>query len=161
MKLINNIDVNTEYCDPFDEKYNYIMRIEHLGRYLWAKDVIKKHNCNNVLDVACANGYGTKILSEVCKNITGIDNKNNYLKYAIENYYAQNINYIFKNIDTEKIDGIFDCIVCFETLEHLKHPEAFIKQLNNNLNQDGILLISIPNDKYELIESPEPSLKNI
>ena len=47
-----------EYCDPFNEKQYYWMRVEHLGRYLYVKNNIKD-GCN-ILDIACANGYGKK-----------------------------------------------------------------------------------------------------
>lgn len=55
------MEINFEYVDPFNEKYDYWMRVEHLARYLWARDILK--NSENVLDVACANGYGTSLIS--------------------------------------------------------------------------------------------------
>lgn len=149
----NNINVNIEYCDPFDETHNYYMRLEHLGRYLWAKDIIEKHNLKNVLDVACASGYGTKILSTACDSITGIDNKEKYLNLAKEKNSVKNINYLLKDVNKENFKNKYDCIVCFETLEHLKNPNEFLTKLYNCLTNNGILLISVPNDKYEIIEN--------
>ena len=40
--------VNFEYVDPFDEEYNYLMRAEHLGRYYFAAENLKKYNRDNV-----------------------------------------------------------------------------------------------------------------
>ena len=132
MDVLFGINVNVEYCDPFDDNNNYYMRLEHLGRYIWAKDIIKKLKCDNVLDVACANGYGTKILSDVCKNITGIDNKKVYIEYAINNYNSDNINYMVMDIDKNEINDKFDAAICFETLEHVKYPEKLLKKIYNS-----------------------------
>lgn len=48
------MEIYFEYVNPFDERYNYFMRAEHLGCYYFASDF------NKVLDVACAEGYGIK-----------------------------------------------------------------------------------------------------
>ena len=35
------MDINFEFVDPFDKKYDYLMRVEHLGRYLFASNILK------------------------------------------------------------------------------------------------------------------------
>ena len=145
------MDVNYEYIDPFDEKYHYLMRVEHLGRYYLATNLLK--NYQNVLDVACANGYGTYILSKYVNIVYGIDRNKEYLELAKEKYNANNIVYKQLDLNSQKIEGTYDGIVCFETLEHLKYPESFIKDLYNLLDNDGILLLSIPNSIYEKFEN--------
>ena len=37
------MEVNYEYINPFDENYNYLMRVEHLGRYYFAADLLKNY----------------------------------------------------------------------------------------------------------------------
>ena len=145
------MDVNYEYIDPFDEKYDYFMRIEHLGRYYFASDILK--NSKKVLDVACADGYGTYILSKTIKKVYGIDCNRDYLEIAKNNYKNDNIEYKCIDLDTSEIDDTYDGIVCFETLEHLKKPEKFLYNLYKILDNDSILLLSIPNSNYEIIEN--------
>ena len=145
------MDVNFEYIDPFDEKYDYLMRIEHLGRYYFATDVLK--NFNTILDVACADGYGTYILSENVSKVIGVDRNEKYLKIANKNYNNRNIEFKCINVDENKVGGIYDGIVCFETLEHLKYPEAFLDNLYEILKPNGTMLLSIPNSNYEIIEN--------
>lgn len=94
------MDVNFEYIDPFDEKYDYLMRIEHLGRYYFATDVLK--NFNTILDVACADGYGTYILSENVSKVIGVDRNEKYLKIANKNYNNRNIEFKCINVDENK-----------------------------------------------------------
>ena len=146
-------DVCVEYCDPFDSSFDYWMRVEHLGRYLWANDILKNKNTKNVLDIACCNGYGTKILSEVVKKITGIDSNKKYIKIANKKNNNSNIRYLTMNIDNDEVNGKYDAIVCFETLEHVKYPDLMLQNLYNALEEDGVLLLSVPNEKYEIIEN--------
>ena len=145
------MNVNFEYIDAFEEKYDYWMRVEHLSRYLFAADILK--DCKSVLDIACANGYGTHLLSNYIKNVTGIDRNNEYLKVAKEKYNSKNIVWKHIDVDEERIKGKYEGIVCFETLEHVKFPENLLKNLFNILNENGILLLSVPNSRYEIIEN--------
>lgn len=147
------MDIDIEYCNPFDDKQDLWMRSEHLARYLWAKNYIHEHKFNTVLDIACANGYGTKILSNVCRTIVGIDNKEKYIEIARKNNMANNIEYILLDVDNNDLYGDYDVIVCFETLEHLKYPNEFLKKIYSCLDKDGVVLLSVPNSKFEIIEN--------
>lgn len=142
--------ISGEYCDPFDERYNYWMRLEHLGRYFYARDNIDKNSI--VLDISCCNGYGTKIISNCCKKIVGIDVNKSYIDIAKQKYNNSNIEYIVKDIDYENIVGTFDYIICFETIEHVIYPNLLLQKLYNALNENGIIFLSVPNSKYEIIE---------
>lgn len=41
--------------------------------------------------------------------------------------------------------GMFDCIVCSHVLEHLTRPWDVLKALRSHLDQDGVLLVALPN----------------
>ncbi len=45
-------------------------------------------------------------------------------------------------------DQYFDVIFCFDVLEHLIDPFEFLCYLKNKLNQDGVLIASIPNIRH-------------
>lgn len=46
-------------------------------------------------------------------------------------------------------DNTFDLVGTFETLEHLKHPEAAIREINRVLKSNGLFLFSVPiHQKY-------------
>lgn len=145
------MEVNFEYVNPFDEKYDYLMRIEHLGRYYFATDLLK--GAQTVLDIACADGYGTKILSQSVSSVVGMDKNETYLSIARSNNNGNNITYQCINVDEESIVGNYNGIVCFETLEHLKYPYLFLKNLYEILDEKGLLILSVPNSKYEVIEN--------
>ncbi len=145
------MEVDFEYIDPYEEKYDYFMRIEHLGRYFFARDILKGYT--SVLDIACADGYGSKLLSSSINKVTGIDRNKDYLDIAKSKYQENNIIYEQKDLDKDEIGGIYDGIVCFETLEHLKYPSLFLNKMYKALDQDGIMILSVPNSTYEILEN--------
>lgn len=147
----DSMNINLEYVDSFDDKYDYWMRVEHLGRYLWACDILKDKE--NVLDIACANGYGTSVLSNSVGKVFGLDRNEEYIKIAKNKYNKENIEYIKFDVDNERIKDKYDAIVCFETLEHVKYPKKLLNNLYQCLNKNGTLLLSVPNSKYEVIEN--------
>lgn len=149
-ELKEDILTSEEFCNPFDDKYNYLMRLEHLGRYFYARDNIDKNS--KVLDIACCIGYGTKIISNYCKQITGIDVNKKYIDIAKQKYNNSNIEYIVQDIDYENIVGTFDYIICFETMEHVRYPNLLLQKLYHALNENGKIFLSVPNSKYEVIE---------
>lgn len=143
-------DFNThEYIDPFDEVFDYWMRVEHLGRYLFARDSIESGS--TILDIACSNGYGTKILSEVGSSVVGADISYDFIKLACNTNAKDNITYKVIDLDNDSIDEKFDYIVCYETLEHVVDPNLALGNLYNALNDDGILFLSVPNKVFEEI----------
>jgi 2-polyprenyl-3-methyl-5-hydroxy-6-metoxy-1,4-benzoquinol methylase len=42
----------------------------------------------------------------------------------------------------------FDCIICFDFLEHLVDPYSLLTLLKTNLAKDGVIITSIPNIRY-------------
>ncbi len=143
-----------EYCDPFDgKKYDYWMKLEHAGRYEFAKNFICENVKNGkVADISCATGYGTKLLANVCEQIDGYDLRKEYLKLA-EKRKIKNAN--FYEIDFNKQllkDKKYDIVVSFETIEHIENTENFIKSLKNIVKKDGYLILSVPNPKYEQLD---------
>jgi SAM-dependent methyltransferase len=91
----------------------------HVPRYEFAKKFIDKND--SVIDIACGTGYGTFMLSEVSKSITGIDLSDNAINYARKNNKGKNIEYCVS--DLCKCDKRADIVVSFETIEHIQGLE--------------------------------------
>ena len=143
------VDFNVEYCDPFDSSSNYWMRLEHLGRYIWATNECLRAKAETVADIACANGYGTLMLSKCADIVYGFDRSSEYIALAPK---RENIEYVLADLDkleTQEYGEKFDIITCFETIEHVKNPERLSKTLYNLLKPRGTLLLSFPNSIYE------------
>jgi len=154
----NTLDI--EYCNPFNEDlHEFWMKIEHFGRYLYASDIAVRNDVEVALDIACANGYGCRELAKVAKKVIGID-KNDEILSQTEQSFLQNgvANIELLACDIEKacisdlISQKVDLITSFETLEHINTPKQVIMEYFKLLKEDGILLISIPNLKYETLD---------
>ena len=127
------------FCGPETNIYK-----EHVARYSFSS---KYTNGKKVLDIACGVGYGCKILSKKgAKNVIGCDISMESINYAKEHYSGEGIKFQVKDIKKlDFLDEEFDCIVSFETLEHVKDQEVAITELKRVLKKGGILIISTPN----------------
>ncbi len=122
-----------------------IMYAEHMTRYIAAQDLSKG---KVVLDIAAGSGYGTNLLAQKAKKAYGVDVSPDAIKYAKENYGAKNIEFLVG--DAEEIplpDKSVDLVISFETIEHVKNYEKFLKEISRVLKEDGIAIISTPNDE--------------
>ena len=45
-------------------------------------------------------------------------------------------------------DRYFDCVICFDILEHLVDPYSLLTSLKQKLVKDGVIITSIPNIRY-------------
>jgi len=152
--LIATTDV--EFCNPFDAESPYFwMKIEHCGRYLFAKEFAQNNNLLKILDAACANGYGCFLMAEENNMVYGLDISKELLAAAQQqarNYRITNVQFIINNLEKDLLPfgrEEIELVTCFETLEHLINPEFLLNNLYQVLIPEGYLLLSVPNEKYE------------
>ncbi|MEW6295726.1 MAG: methyltransferase domain-containing protein [Candidatus Diapherotrites archaeon] len=106
-------------------------------------DLILSYTKGKILDVGYVCGtLHQQLIKKVRKrNIYGLDTEtkkeNNYYKKG----NAEKMPYANKSFNT---------VVSGELIEHLKHPEKFIKESYRVLKKNGVLIITTPN-KYSLI----------
>jgi len=126
--------------------------IEHLHRYAFAKQFT---NNKIVVDLACGEGYGTYIISENAKQVTGIDISDETIKHAIKRYKKSNLNYIVgEAIKTIIPSNSIDVVISFETIEHHNKHIEMIMEIKRILKKDGVLIISTP-DKNNYSITPK------
>jgi len=117
---------------------------EHITRYEAVADLVKG---KIILDIASGSGYGSYIMGGHAKKVFGVDIDEDSVKYATRNYKRPNIEY--RQGSAEEIpldDDSVEVVVTFETLEHIKDYEKFIKEIKRVLKPGGYALISTPND---------------
>lgn len=115
----------------------------HLVRYRFA---LSWSHHKVILDAACGTGYGTNLLAQSATAVVGIDIEQEAIEYAKERYSQQsNCSFVRGDIcHLPFVDQSFDVVVSFETIEHVKYPEFFIREIRRVLRRGGVLLISTP-----------------
>ena len=111
------------------------IRSDHLQRYLFAARRIPQGS--TVLDLACGCGYGSWMMQNHGLKVTGVDISDEAIAYARANYAGPE--YIQK--DGSGIEGKWDYLVSFETLEHLEKPENILLSV-----QVKHVIASVPNE---------------
>ena len=119
------------------------LRIEYILQQINNKKVKKL----KILDIGCGGGLVSESLSKLGAVVTGIDFVENNIKVAKQHSAELGLKIDYKVADIEKIKlkKNFDVIVAFEVLEHLNDWEKFLNKIKNNLNKNGILIISTIN----------------
>ena len=119
------------------------IRLEHYHRYALAVDFVRN---KTVLDIACGEGYGSYLLAEGAHEVFGVDIDGQSISHAKSNYLKSNLKYLVGSASKIPFDDHkFDCIVSFETIEHLYEQETMVAELRWVLKPDGVLIISSPN----------------
>jgi len=122
------------------------VREDHRARYILAKKYIRDND--KVLDAACGIGYGSTILKEKDCAITALDLHEGALQYAQEYYFDKRVKFKKANIEEDYLGNSYDVVVSFETIEHLRRPEKFLKNIRNSLKNEGKLICSTPNENF-------------
>lgn len=61
-----------EFVDPYDASSgDLFVRTEHLARYLFAAEFIRRRGLRRALDAACGDGYGSRLLAGRAQEVLG------------------------------------------------------------------------------------------
>jgi len=95
-----------------------------------------------LLDVGCADGYLSRLFAERGYSVTAIDAPS-----ARTRELPSGIRFVEADLDRglPHAEQSFDVVVCADVLEHLRNPEAFLRQVRANLAPGGRLITSLPN----------------
>lgn len=140
----------------YKEKFYQISKPEYKQRYLedylwWNFThayIIKKYfneNFFKFLDYGC--GIGLALDAAQCINV--YNREELLITYGIEPCDSMHESLIINNHQVlPGFDGVekFDIIYCYEVLEHVINPEELLIEFYNNLSENGIVVIVVPND---------------
>jgi 2-polyprenyl-3-methyl-5-hydroxy-6-metoxy-1,4-benzoquinol methylase len=150
------MDKHIEFIDPADRaSASLFVRVEHLARYQYAAEFIRKRRLKRVLDAACGNGYGCRAMAAQAVSVTGLDCNAELMEQCLrlnKLQSPQNLDYRLADLNAglpQFAGASFDCAVCFETLEHIEQEENLLLEFNRVLRRGGWLLLSVPKAGYE------------
>lgn len=117
----------------------------HYHRYQFAKDHLSSSDL--VGDFACGTGYGSMILAERCKKVTGVDLNREVVEFIQNRYRKQpKVEFIHSDLLDLQFENSFDKIISFETVEHLSEEniELLFEIYHKALKEGGKIIFSTP-----------------
>ena len=110
--------------------------------------LLNNYNFKTVLDIGSDEGLHSEIFKEYGKIVTSLD----YGKspYALDSNNKQDI-IIADFMQYDFKDKIFDAIWCCHILEHSLNTNLFLEKINSILKDGGILAITVPPLKNEIV----------
>jgi 2-polyprenyl-3-methyl-5-hydroxy-6-metoxy-1,4-benzoquinol methylase len=126
------------------------IEVGHRARYYWALQHINPRAL--VLDAACGNGYGSRILAAGGARVVGVDIADDAIAFAKYHFGGEDIAFSVGRLDDGSTlarigdeYGPFDAVVSLETIEHLEDPHGFLSSAFSLLRPGGRLFCSTPN----------------
>ena len=115
----------------------------HLARYVFAVEYAR---AKRVLDAGSGSGYGSYLLAaHDAAAVLGLDLDPHAVQSATLRFAHPALRYVVGDCETlDQAEGPFDLICQFETIEHLAHPEQFLRAAARRLAPDGLAIISTP-----------------
>lgn len=151
MKALSKIVTDLKGVDPITGFPKHILlgysdvsaQSEHLARYLFARSYAK----GLILDVAAGSGYGSSILAKSESNyVVSADLDTITLSYGKRVFGRENIDAVCCHADSLPFrNASFDAIVSIETIEHLRDPSLFLREVNRVMKPSRLVIISTPN----------------
>jgi len=128
--------------------YPYQPEINHVAFDLVSKVIKDKKEVKNILDVGCGYGLLSKKLKKTFPKLDfyGIEHSKEASRSSqkilkLLQCNIEDIALIKRKLKTQK----FDVIIFSDVLEHLYDPVDIIKSYQSFLNQDGTIVVTVPN----------------
>ena len=135
------IDWTGERCVPWAQDYQVVY--EHYHRYAFVRPFVAG---KRVVDLASGEGYGARLMAEVASWVVGVDIDEPSIRHARATYRHPRLEFRAGSMLELDVFGAqrFDCVVCFEALEHVGGHEDLLRVVTSILEPGGILVISTP-----------------
>lgn len=99
----------------------------------------------HILDVGCGGGLVCEPLARLGATVTGLDADVNAIKAAKNHAENYNLKIDYRADDLTSLKKKYDVTLALEVLEHVDHPNIFIKQLIGATKPGGLIIISTLN----------------
>lgn len=117
-----------------------------IATFLLRLELIKKYrNSGKVLDVGCATGYFLEAAKMNHYDVFGVE-LSEYSSNIAKSKFGNEAIFNGKLEDCHFSPGMFDAITMFDLIEHVRSPEQTLKDAAKLLADDGIILITTPNN---------------
>lgn len=132
-----------------------------LARYKFVSRMFEGYS--SVLEVGCADAYGTRLVQQTVQNVTAVDFDPVFITDAgrrLDKRWPLNLKVHDILTDGPVEQGRFDGTFALDVLEHIEEEfeNAFLKNMCNSLNDNGSAIIGMPSlesQKYASKQSRE------
>ncbi|MFO0899231.1 MAG: glycosyltransferase [Pirellulales bacterium] len=104
-----------------------------------------------ILDIGCAAGrVGEAIKSRQAARVVGVEI--DPMAAALARKRLDKV--VEADLDSGAVafdPGSFECVICADVLEHLRHPAQLLRQIRGWLKPTGLLLASVPNVRHHSV----------
>jgi len=127
-----------------------------LSRYKFVAKMFS--GMSDVLEIGCADAFGTRIVQQTVNNLTAIDFDPIFIE-DVESRKNKNwpIECFVHDLLDEPVPGKFDGIFCLDVLEHIdpKQESTFIINMISSLKDNGSVIIGLPSIESQEYASPQ------
>ena len=136
-----------------------------LDRWLWLRGRLRRGRMRT-FDAGCGNGGFSIFAASTGNEVVAASFSREEQQSSRRRADSLGVTGVdFRVIDLRELDdhrpalGMFDQIICLETIEHVSDDEGLVKSLAAMLKPGGQLLLSTPSDRHLPLytEDPEPS----
>lgn len=146
-----------KYSYPYDEievyggeakDYGYAYAYENRKRH--ALDLLAKvlPKGSRILDVAAAQGNFSLALAELGYQVTWNDLRSELVDYVKIKYEFGQIEFKPGNVFDINRDKPYDGVLITEIIEHVAHPDEFLRKISDLVKPGGYIVMTTPNGGY-------------
>jgi 2-polyprenyl-6-hydroxyphenyl methylase/3-demethylubiquinone-9 3-methyltransferase len=162
MNLMKRIFLNEVWPDSWKMSYQYDLKElygEVINRgYAYAYQNRQRHAIeamcsvapygSRILDIAAAQGNFTLALAELGFEVTWNDLRDELADYVALKYENGIVHYAPGNAFELNFYDKFDAVLITEIIEHVAHPDDFLKQVATLVKPNGHIIMTTPNGEY-------------
>jgi 2-polyprenyl-3-methyl-5-hydroxy-6-metoxy-1,4-benzoquinol methylase len=101
-----------------------------------------------ILDVAAAQGNFALPLAEMGYDVTWNDLRAELIDYVKLKYESGTVQYVPGDVFSLGFDSCFDLVLIAEIIEHVAHPDDFLKKVSQLVKPGGYIVMTTPNGEY-------------
>ena len=116
------------------------LRLEYISSRLEIKN-------KKILDIGCGGGILSEELCKMGAKVTGIDFSKKSISIAKKHAQEENLDIEYINgsiLDISNL-GKYDCVICFEMIEHIHEPKRLIEKIESVSQKKSHLFMSTIN----------------